>query len=221
MGRPRKVSDEDVYGAAMRVMSRVGPSELTLNAIAEEAGVTAGALVQRFGSKHELMVTMAGLLGSGMREFFADLRQKHDSPLEVLRAYAECMAEMAKTPGALLRNFAYLQVDLTDPDLRKQLVAQSRVVHQELETTVTDAIGRGELSRDVDVPALVNNIEAIISGALLTWAFYRKGSAAAWLRQHMDALLAPHVAPKQGQRQQQRQQQLLTRKRPKSTNQSE
>jgi AcrR family transcriptional regulator len=35
----------------VRVMLRVGPAELTLGAIAAEAGVTAGALVQRFGSK--------------------------------------------------------------------------------------------------------------------------------------------------------------------------
>jgi AcrR family transcriptional regulator len=175
MARPRKVSDDDVYAAALRVMSRVGPGQLTLAEIAEEAGVTAGALVQRFGSKRQLLVTMAGLLGSGMGEFFAQLRLQHEAPLDVVRAYAECMAEMAKTPGALLRNFAYLQVDLADPDLREQLVAQSKVV-------------------DTDVPALVRNVEALISGALLTWAFHQRGTAAAWLRRHIDALLEPHLA---------------------------
>src|SRR5262245_15782401 len=42
--RPRKVSDDDVFAAAYRVMQRVGPADLTLDAIAREAGVTAGAL---------------------------------------------------------------------------------------------------------------------------------------------------------------------------------
>lgn len=193
MARPRKVSDDDVYAAALRVMSRVGPGQLTLAAIAEEAGVTAGALVQRFGSKRQLLVTMAGLLGSGMSEFFAQLRQQHDAPLDVVRAYAECMAEMAKTPGALLRNFAYLQVDLADPDLRKQLVAQSKIVHKELNALLREAITRRELARDTDVPALVRNVEALISGALLTWAFHQRGTAAAWIRKHIDALLHPHL----------------------------
>lgn len=193
MGRPRKVSDDDVYAAALRVMSRVGPAQLTLAEIAAEAGVTAGALVQRFGSKRQLLLTMAGLLGSGMGEFFAQLRAEHDSPLAVVRAYAECMAGMAKSPGALLRNFAYLQVDLSDPDLREQLVAQSKSVHKVLAALLREGIARRELRADTDVPSLVRNLEALISGALLTWAFHQQGNASTWLRRHVDALLAPHL----------------------------
>lgn len=54
--RRRKAEDADVFAAMARVMKRVGPAELTLGAIAAAAGVTAGALVQRFGSKRELML---------------------------------------------------------------------------------------------------------------------------------------------------------------------
>jgi AcrR family transcriptional regulator len=54
--RPRKVSDDDVFSATHRVMQRVAPGELTLAEIALEAGVTAGALVQRFGSKRALLL---------------------------------------------------------------------------------------------------------------------------------------------------------------------
>ena len=193
MARPRKVSDDDVDAATLRVMSRVGPGQLTLSEIADEAGVTAGALVQRFGSKRELLVRLAGLLGSGMSAFFAELRAQHESPLAVVRAYAECMADMAKTPAALLRNFAYLQVDLTDPELRTQLVAQSREVRKELAASLRDAVARGELQRDTHIPALVRNLEALISGALLTWAFHQQGSAKKWIASHVDALLAPHL----------------------------
>ena len=192
MPRPRKVSDDEVYAAALRVMSRVGPGQLTLAEIAEEAGVTAGALVQRFGSKRDLLVRMAGLLGAGMSDFFAQLRQQHDSPLAVVRAYAECMAEMARTPGALLRNFAYLQVDLTDPDLRRQLVAQSREVHKELAASLRQAIAQRELQESTDIPALARNLEALISGALLTWAFHQQGTSKKWIVRHIDALLSPH-----------------------------
>src|SRR5437588_11255415 len=53
--RRRKAEDLDVFAALVRVMLRRGPAELTLGAIAAEAGVTAGALVQRFGSKRQLL----------------------------------------------------------------------------------------------------------------------------------------------------------------------
>src|SRR5207302_1676472 len=47
--RRRKAEDTDVFAAMVWVMLRVGPAQLTLGAIAAEAGVTAGALVQRLG----------------------------------------------------------------------------------------------------------------------------------------------------------------------------
>ena len=57
--RPRKVSDEEIFAATYRAMTRLGPGELTLAEIATEAGVTAGALSQRFGSKRQLLLDLA------------------------------------------------------------------------------------------------------------------------------------------------------------------
>src|SRR4030095_4806223 len=53
--RRRKAEDVDVFAALVRVMLRRGPAELTLRAIAAEAGGTAGGVVQRFGSKRALL----------------------------------------------------------------------------------------------------------------------------------------------------------------------
>jgi AcrR family transcriptional regulator len=193
MARPRKVSDDEVYAAAIRAMSRVGPAELTLAQIAHEAGVTPGALVQRFGSKRQLMVTMSGLMSTDMSQFFQQMREKHDAPLAIVRAYGECMAAMAPNPAALLRNFAYLHADLADPEIRTHLVEQSRQVQRELAALLREAVSRGDMSRDTDVAALTRNIEALISGALLTWAFHEQGTAASWVRSHLDALLRPYL----------------------------
>jgi len=204
MARPRKVSDEQVFAAAQRVMARVGPSELTLALIAREAGVTPGALVQRFGSKRDLMLRMAGLLAGGIGQLFDQLRERHESPLAVIRAYATCMAEMAVTPEALARNFAYLQVDLTDPGLRAHLVVTARETRRELLALIAEAKKRGELATDAPATPLAKNIEALVSGALMTWAFYREGNAATWLRSHVEALLSPYTTasrePRAGRR---------------------
>jgi len=57
--RPQKVTDDEIYMAAERAMSKVGPGELTLAHIAGEAGITAGLLVQRFGSKRDLLLKLS------------------------------------------------------------------------------------------------------------------------------------------------------------------
>src|SRR5262245_49922324 len=174
-GRPQKVTDDEVFSAAQRVMSRRGPHELTLADIAEEAGVTAGRLVQRFGSKRALLVALSERFAGSAAPVFAGLRTAHAGPLAALRAYAACMADLAPTPEALLRNLAYLQGDLADEELRGHLVENARASRKEIEALLAAAAAAGELRRDVDVRSLARTVETVISGSLMTWATYREG----------------------------------------------
>jgi AcrR family transcriptional regulator len=191
--RPRKVTDDDVFTAAYRVMSRVGPSELTLGHIASEAGVTAGLLVQRFGSKRDLMLKLSERFSSGTGEMFAQLRHGHRSPLAVLRAYADCMAAMADTPAAFMRSLAYLQIDLTDPDFRNHFTKSAKATREELQKLIREAIDAGELSSAVNPKQLARTIEAVIGGSMLSWVHYQEGSAAKWVRDDLNAVLRPYV----------------------------
>jgi AcrR family transcriptional regulator len=190
-GRRQKVTDEDVFTAAQRAMSRRGPHELTLADIADEAGVTAGRLVQRFGSKRALLVALSERFAVSAPSVFAQLRAVHRAPLAMLRAYAACMADLAPTPEALLRNLAYLQGDLADEVLRAHLVENARRTRREIEALLESAVSSGELRRDVDVRALARTVETVISGSLVTWATYREGKAVAWIGRDLEAVLAP------------------------------
>lgn len=191
--RPRKVNDDDVFAAAYRAMQRLGPAELTLNEIAKEAGVTAGALVQRFGSKHALLVAIAEAVASSAGAMIHAIRDKHDSPIDAIREYGECMAELAATPEALARNLAYLTQDVSDPELRKNLLVQSRATRKALRELLDEAILRRELSSKADTKLLARTVESVIGGALFSWAIYREGSAKRYLREHVDSVLAPHL----------------------------
>ena len=143
--RPRKASDEVVYAAAYRAMNRLGPGELTLADIAAEAGVTASALVQRFGSKRELLLTLSTQVAGGTADLFAGLRAAHRSPLATLYAYADCMAELGPTPSALARNLAWLLVDLTDTDFKANVQSQARATEAEIRKLLEEAFKAGEL----------------------------------------------------------------------------
>lgn len=191
--RPRKVTDDEVFMAAQRAMSRLGPGELTLADIAAEAGVTAGLLVQRFGSKRALLLALAERFSGGTGELFAQLRSGHRSPLATVRAYSDCMASLASSPAALARNFAYLQIDLTDPDFRKHLARQAVATREELRALIREAIDAGELVPETNAKQLARTIEAIVSGSMMSWAFYREGPAAKWMRHDLDAILKPYL----------------------------
>jgi len=181
-------------------MNRVGPRELTLAAIAREAGVTAAVLVQRFGSKRALLLALSEKYAAEAGNFMAALARQHSSPLAALRAYADCMAGMASSPAAVARSLAYLQIDLTDPDFRKPLARQARVTRTALRRLVQAAQTAGELALTVDAAQLARTIETVLSGSMLTWAFSRQGTAAQWIRADLDAVLAPYLSKKKRSR---------------------
>ena len=191
--RPQKVTDDDVFMAAQRAMSRLGPGELTLAEIAAEAGVTAGLLVQRFGSKRALLLALSERFSGGTAEIFSQLRAAHRSPLAALRAYSDGMASLASSPAALARNFAYLQIDLTDPDFRKHLAKQAMATRRQLQKLVREAIDAGELDPQTRPAQLARTIEAIVTGSMMSWAFYQRGPAAKWMRRDLEAVLAPYL----------------------------
>ena len=190
-GRRQKVSDEEVFAAAQRAMSRRMPHDLTLADIAEEAGVTPGRLVQRFGSKRALLVALSERFAGSAGPIFAGLRAVHGGPLATLRAYAACMADLAPTPEALLRNLAYLQGDLTDEVLRGHLVENARASRKEIESLLKAAVATGELRREVNVRSLARTVETVIGGSLMSWATYREGNAVDWIGRDLEAVLAP------------------------------
>jgi AcrR family transcriptional regulator len=191
--RRRKAEDIDVFAALVRVMQRRGPAELTLREIAAEAGVTAGALVQRFGSKREMLLAHARHAAATLDIGVAVAPRRTASPLEVLRSVTAVHAELAATPRAALRNLAYLHNDLSDPVLRRHLLRLSRAARAHYEKLVEDAIDAGELRADTDVQALARSIEITLGGSFLAWTLYREGAASEWLHEDLDALLRPYL----------------------------
>ena len=80
---------------------------------------------------------------------------------------------------------------MTDPDFRAHLLANARATRREIEALLRAAIAEGELKPDVDIRRLARTTETAISGSSMTWACYREGPAARWMRRDLDAVLQP------------------------------
>jgi len=193
MSRKRKAEDADVFAALVRVMLRRGPAELTLREIAKEAGITAGALVQRFGSKRAMLLAHARHTAATGDAGLTVSEPRTSSPLGTLRTAAGMYASLADSPRAAVRNLAYLLNDLGDPALRRHLLRMSRSARGWYEQLLTEAIVAGELHRATDVRPLARLVEAALRGSFLSWAVYREGAADDWLREDLEAVLRPYL----------------------------
>jgi AcrR family transcriptional regulator len=191
--RRRKAEDADVFAALVRVMHRRGPADLTLREIAAEAGVTAGALVQRFGSKRAMLLAHARHAAATGDVGVAVPKPPTTSPLDALRSVTAVHAQLASSPRAALRNLAYLHNDLADPVLHRHLLRMSRAARAHYERLVVEAVTAGELRADTPVQALARSIEVTLGGSFLNWTLYREGSAADWLREDLETTLRPYL----------------------------
>lgn len=148
--------------------------------------------MQRFGSKRDLMVALTAGVADATPQMFAQLRAGRRSPLAVIRAYGDCIAQMGDAPGGMAHHLAYLQMDLSDPDLHRHVRNQARASRVELVKLVREAIAKGELQQTVDADALGRVIEVTVSGSLMSWAFYQEGPAVKWVRKDLEMALKPY-----------------------------
>jgi AcrR family transcriptional regulator len=188
--RPRETSDEELLAATARVMQRRGPTQITLADVAKEAGVVPATLIQRFGTKRELLLATVRSAPGDVPQQFAAARAKHKSPLKALvELLVECTS-FAATPEAMANGLAYLQNDLRDPDFRAITLAQFRAIREETRKFLDQAVAARELV-NCDTPKLARLLQQVYGGSMLDWAVYREGTLASWVRADLKALLAP------------------------------
>lgn len=189
--RPRETSDAEILAATARVMQRRGPTQLTLADVAKEAGVVPATLIQRFGTKRGMLLTLCGTAPASVPQQFAAARARHKSPLKALiELYADCTS-FAPTPEAMANGLAWLQNDLTDPDFHAITLAQFRAIREETEKMLDEAVAARELCK-CDTAELARLIQHLNGGAMLAWAVYRRGSVSSWVRREIEALLKPY-----------------------------
>lgn len=187
--RPRTASDEEILAALTRVISRVGLARVTLADVAAEVGLTAGALVQRFGSKRGLLLAASRGASDGVRQQVAEVRRASASPLAALFDYAACASQFVHTPEEFANHLAFFQLDLTDPDFHAPALEFFLAERAEFRALLDDAVAAGELARGTDTERLARAVQEAVNGARVVWAVVRDGTLEERTREALEMLL--------------------------------
>jgi len=189
--RPRTVDDSTILEAAVTVLGRMGPERLTLADVGEEAGLSAATLVQRFGSKRDLMLSVLKFATEGFDERFEQAIKHNDSPLEAIFIAAMERPPLTE-PGALAHLLAFYLSDLGDPDFRALAIENARKAVAGFKGMLDEAVAEGELTESyVDTTQLAETIYSLVMGTLLTWTVMSEGSYRTRIRNELDVLLRP------------------------------
>jgi len=190
--RPRTVQDDVILDAAIEVLGTMGPEKMTLADVGNAVGLSAATLVQRFGSKRELMLAL-------LRHTLGGIDQRVDaavadtaSPLDALfAAITEIPRELTTNIG-LGKRLAFYLLQLEDPEFHGVAVeyAERRVAG--IKNLLDDAVAAGELTEGyTNTAQLAETVYAMTLGSMMTWSVANEGTVKAKLRRDLDLLIRP------------------------------
>lgn len=195
MPRPRTASDESILRALGEVIGREGPHAVTLARVAAEAGLAPATIVQRFGSRHGLLLAFARHGVAVAADPFQRARTAHPSPLAALRAALTDQVSEIRSPDRLANHLGLLHMDLADPELRALASQHAARVRQELTELLGAAQAHGELVGDAPLESLGRSVQVAYNGSLITWALTGAGPLVEDLMHDIDTVLLPYLTP--------------------------
>jgi AcrR family transcriptional regulator len=190
MPRPRTISDEAILDAVLALAHRVGPARVTIATAAAEAGLSAATLVQRFGTKRQLLLA-ADKRGIDLWVGAVN-RSTAASPIARVIEGLVLAVDPDATPELMANSVAMLQLDLADPDFHAETLRGARAVRAGIAHNLNAALAAGELDPGTDVATLATLVETTYHGAMIGWAIHRENTLARWMREQIEAVLAPH-----------------------------
>jgi AcrR family transcriptional regulator len=189
--RPRTVEDSAILEAAVGVLGRIGPERMTLADVGEAAGLSAATLVQRFGSKRDLMLSVFKFTTDGLDQRFETAMSSSDSPLEAIFAAAMDRAPTG-APDEIANMLSFYLSDFGDPDFRSLAIENSKRAVAGFQRLLDEAVAEGELAESyVDTTQLAETIYSLVMGTLVTWTVSGEGTYRAKIRNELDVLLRP------------------------------
>ncbi len=184
-GRPRLVTDEQIFGALAAAITEHGPTRWTLDDVGGRLGLTGPAIGYRFGNKHELLRAFAAHQPEATSELFTATAASAPSPREAILNALVGLVSAMNSRAEVANNVAMLSLDLTDEDLAQHARAQAQVIKDRLAALVSRCDGRP----DADARSAAEHLYVVWSGAIVTWAVDGDGQLEDWTRAKLNETL--------------------------------
>ena len=161
-----------ILEAAAKCFSEGGYAKTTMDKIAEEAGVSKGALYWHFKSKEELFVELKQRSIAKVRKQFEKLfAQKKPFNVKLREAIGLYLSSLVPENREVARlNAEFLAEAPKIPKLNDMLKDQYEMFRSLIASTIGEAIEKGELRRDIDPEIVSMILLAMLDGLELHWA---------------------------------------------------
>jgi AcrR family transcriptional regulator len=162
----RSARRQDLVDAAWRCIARKGWSDLTVDDVCAEAGVSKGSFYSYFTRKKDLLVALAEDEAAQLDDLLVELRSRTLPAAEQLRRYARTLLERATDPARVQVRADLWAAMSTDPAVRERFAAAVARRRSGLRQLIDTGIEAGQLQA-VPANALASILLALTEGLVL------------------------------------------------------
>ena len=134
---------EEILAAGVKIFARKGMQSATMAEIAEEAGISAGAIYRYFANKEDLAAFCMGQSGEQVTSAWRQLKEQSGDPRTVFEAMARESFEEINAPDAANESYLMFESQLAAARAGdSRLLTESRRSHQLIVDGLAEAIAK-------------------------------------------------------------------------------
>lgn len=193
MPRKKKTADLVILKMILEVITKIGATEFSLEDLSKKTGLSPATLLQRFGSKKNILYKALELANQELKDNFANRSLVNNSPLqEIMGIYLE-FSSSTLTPKDVAGGLDILKLDITEKKLNAITRKYFETRRKKIAALVVLAQEKGEIPEDVDATDLVWNLESLWQGSIMLWALIGDGKLHDWLKKRFTTFLKVQI----------------------------
>ncbi len=181
MAQKKNIDDHSVLEKAMLVISEQGPEKFTLSDIGKAVGLAPATLLQRFGSKQQLLILAAKQANIKLRSDLDELRKKKLTWNQELIHLLSAVPEGFGSRQDIANSLGVLKLDMTDPNLHPVARHLFESLRQRIQELLQEGQSSNQLETSVDINTITWELDALRHGLVIQWTLSGKGTLKKWL----------------------------------------
>lgn len=196
MPRIKKIEDTEILTKILEVIKEMGTTEFSLEDLRKATGLSPATLLQRFGSKKNILYKSIELANVQLKNNLIKSRSINKSNIktrsyidEIIKIYLELGAAFS-SPKDVAGGLDILKLDINDKKLNTLTRRYFATRREKIESLLTLAQNNKELSTHIVSSELVWNLESLWQGSIMLWALTGKGPINKWLIQRFKSFFS-------------------------------
>ena len=163
-----EITRKQLLEAGLRVFSEKGYAATRLSDIAEEAGVTRGAIYWHFGNKKELFIALYKERVDPIFDNIREIFQQDIAPLEKIATILKTFFDKLQYDKDVIANqhleFTEMELRNDIPEIKEYIQSRGDKFYITLVKIIIAGVERGEIRKDIDPDAVTSMLAVLMAG---------------------------------------------------------